>query len=284
MTTELALLGATPEIVSGEWTDLDVVRLFLNSKRNPNTLVGYSNSVKMLVLHDAWKGFRDTTFREAFLYKEWLMERYAVPSVNYHVSVARGLHEFAVRVGHATVNPFAPFRAERVKTRVHEKILGVEDVLKLINAPGLAERHSVFLRMAYASGLRVSELCALTWADLNVETGVLWVRNGKGGKERFVTLPRSVVDKVLSIRGDSDRVFPWTPANAWAIVKKAARKAGVDERVSMHFFRHAHASHSLDRGAPLATVMKTLGHASIQSTSVYVHSKAGDSSALYLPV
>jgi integrase/recombinase XerD len=68
----------------------------------------------------------------------------------------------------------------------------------------------------------------------------------------------------------------------WRIVRKAARDAGILTDVSPHFLRHAHASHALDRQAPIHLVQQTLGHASLQTTSKYTHAKPNDSSGRYL--
>jgi site-specific recombinase XerD len=66
------------------------------------------------------------------------------------------------------------------------------------------------------------------------------------------------------------------------IVREAARRAGIDAPVSPHWLRHAHASHALDHGAPLHLVQATLGHASVATTSRYLHARPDQSSAAYL--
>ena len=67
-------------------------------------------------------------------------------------------------------------------------------------------------------------------------------------------------------------------------MKRAAARAGIDLPVSPHWFRHAHASHALDRGAPIHLVQATLGHASIATTGRYLHARPRDSSSRYLPL
>lgn len=68
------------------------------------------------------------------------------------------------------------------------------------------------------------------------------------------------------------------------IVRAVARRVGIDANVSPHWLRHAHASHSLDRGAPIHLVQATLGHASIATTGKYLHARPQDSSARYLEI
>jgi len=69
-----------------------------------------------------------------------------------------------------------------------------------------------------------------------------------------------------------------------APVRAAAQRAGIELAVSPHWFRHARASHALDRGAPIHLVQATLGHASIQTTGRYLHARPQDSSSRYLPL
>jgi site-specific recombinase XerD len=67
------------------------------------------------------------------------------------------------------------------------------------------------------------------------------------------------------------------------LVKQAAARAGISTATSAHWLRHAHASHALDRGAPVSLVQATLGHASVATTGRYLHARPNDSSARYLP-
>jgi integrase/recombinase XerD len=77
-------------------------------------------------------------------------------------------------------------------------------------------------------------------------------------------------------------VFGISKRTAQRLIKRAAAKAGVNERASLHWLRHAHASHTLDAGAPVHLVQQTLGHASLATTSRYTHAKPDASSAEYL--
>jgi site-specific recombinase XerD len=83
-------------------------------------------------------------------------------------------------------------------------------------------------------------------------------------------------------RRAEDLVFPMSAVNAWKRVKRAARLAGITDPVSPHFLRHSHGAHALRRGADLATVRDTLGHASIATTGRYLHAWPDKSSGDYL--
>jgi len=99
--------------------------------------------------------------------------------------------------------------------------------------------------------------------------------------------------QLLSIKGQAkaeDPIFgsrkgggPLDVSQVRRIVYAAARKAGLEQRVSPHWMRHAHASHALDRSAPIHLVQATLGHASVATTGRYLHARPAESSSLYLP-
>ena len=75
-----------------------------------------------------------------------------------------------------------------------------------------------------------------------------------------------------------------TPTQVRRLVYRAARDASLDGRPSPHWLRHAHATHALERGAPIHLVQATLGHASVATTGRYLHARPTDSSAKYLPL
>jgi integrase/recombinase XerD len=154
-------------------------------------------------------------------------------------------------------------------------------------------RNFLILRLLYLAGLRVSELCQLCWKDTvpRGETGQITVQ-GKGGKVRTILLPATLWEQLQQLRVDasaSDPVFRskngklLERTRVFRIVKAAAQRAGINGKVSPHWLRHAHASHSLDRGAPLHLTQRTLGHSRIGTTERYLHVRPNDSSAMYLP-
>jgi integrase/recombinase XerD len=116
---------------------------------------------------------------------------------------------------------------------------------------------------------------------------------GKGSKSREVLIPAVIAARLFASRGDapaSAPVFqsvrrPGSPLTDRAvnfIVKEAAERAGVNPAASIHWLRHAHASHAIDNGAPITLVSATLGHADLKTTSVYAHARPGESSGRYL--
>lgn len=170
------------------------------------------------------------------------------------------------------------------------KSLSEADVEKLLAAPGdatpLARRDSTMLEVLYATGLRVSELVALSWSQVNLVVGVVRVV-GKGDKERLVPLGevarallegyvRTARPAILDGR-PCEALFPTTRGAAmtrqafWQLIKRYALKAGLATELSPHTLRHAFATHLLNHGADLRVVQMLLGHADISTTQIYTH-------------
>jgi site-specific recombinase XerD len=155
-------------------------------------------------------------------------------------------------------------------------------------------RNRVLLTVLYGGGLRISEVCGLRWRDLMArdEAGQATVF-GKGGKTRAVLLSASTWKVLMALRGEAPSDAPvfrsrkggaLDPSAVHRVVKAAAARAGLPSEVSAHWLRHAHASHSLDRGAPIHLVQATLGHASVATTGRYLHARPSESSARFLGV
>ena len=126
------------------------------------------------------------------------------------------------------------------------------------------------------------------------ETGQVSVY-GKGGKTRTILLSASTWQALQIYKGEKNLpdtpVFPsrkkkghLDPSQVLRIVRAAAKRAEIDLNVSPHWLRYAHASHALDRGAPIHLVQQTLGHESVATTRRYLHARPPDSSARYLGV
>src|SRR6185437_9758107 len=150
----------------------------------------------------------------------------------------------------------------------------------------------VLLRLLYAAGLRVSEACGLLWRNCRArgDAGQITVF-GKNGRTRSIALTAPVWNELNQLRGTAGAEEPVFRSRGGksldrgrvrVILRRAAQQAGVNEPISPHWLRHAHASHALDHGAPIHLVQATLGHCSVATTSSYLHARPGDSSARFL--
>ena len=141
-------------------------------------------------------------------------------------------------------------------------------------------RHRAMLAILYGSGLRVSEVARLKVADIDSARNVLWVRFGKGRKDRQALLPpklRELLRCYWRSRRPADWLFPGARPGQPISVKtifmacrKAARTAGIAKSVHPHLLRHAFATHLLEAGVNLRTIQILLGHANLETTARYL--------------
>ena len=208
------------------------------------------------------------------------------------LAAVKSLLTFGQRTGFLVLNVGAALKLPPRKDTLAERILDEAEVHTLLaREPG--HRNRVLLRLLYRAGLRVSEIAGLCWRDLHTrEDGGQVTVFGKGGKTRTVLLPADVWRDLVSLRDDAvleDPVFRsrrgrhLDPSAIFRIVRHAAERAELEAsgKVSPHWLRHAHATHALERGAPIHLVQATLGHTSVATTGRYLHARPTDSSARY---
>jgi len=213
------------------------------------------------------------------------------------LAAIKSLLSFGHKIGVLEKNVGNSMRSPKARDCLNERILSPDEVASMISLE-VNQRNRLILLLLYSAGLRVSELCQLKWLDVKQrgESGQVTVL-GKGQKTRTVLLPALVWDELCSLQGDAGTNEPvfcsregddngqhLDRTQVYRIVASSAIRAGIQGKVSPHWLRHAHASHSLDRGAPIHLVQATLGHSSVATTSRYLHARPSDSSALYLPM
>jgi integrase/recombinase XerD len=214
-------------------------------------------------------------------------------SQNRALTAVKSLLSFAQEIGYLAFNVGAAVKLRPNRDCLAQRILEESEVAKLIEAAPEG-RDRVLLKLLYVSGVRVSELCGLKWCDAvpREEGGQITVF-GKRGKTRTILLKPKSWQQLLSIRGAAGLVDPifrsrkggghLDSSQVRRVVYAAAKNAGLEQRVSPHWMRHAHASHALDRSAPIHLVQATLGHASVSTTGRYLHARPTESSSFYLP-
>jgi integrase/recombinase XerD len=213
----------------------------------------------------------------------------APTSIRRSTSALRTYFRFLLAEGIVTRDP-----SDRLETprawRTLPDVLTAPEIGRLIDAVELSQplafRDRALLELAYAAGLRVSELITLEIAHLLWNDGLVRVF-GKGGKERVVPIGRGAMGatavylRELRPRLDrgqgrgilllNARGAPLSRMGAWKLVRKYVTLAGITKQVSPHTLRHSFATHLLEGGADLRAVQEMLGHADIATTQIYTH-------------
>ena len=174
-------------------------------------------------------------------------------------------------------------RAKKLPT-----VLTEDEQERLLEQPNprypTGERNQTMLRLMLNTGLRLAEVTSLKWHDLNLTTGKLMVRQGKGSKDRTLWVAEGDIDRLRSWRerqasqcGQCDHVFttlqgkPLGHRYVQRMVKRYAAKAGIDKNISPHTLRHSFATDLYRETSKIRLVQKVLGHSDLSTTMIYTH-------------
>jgi integrase/recombinase XerD len=146
------------------------------------------------------------------------------------------------------------------------------------------ERNQTMLRLMLNTGLRLAEVTALKWRDVDLTTGKLMVRQGKGSKDRTLWVAEADIDRLRSWRerqatecNTCEHVFTTLKGKALGhryvqrMVKRYAAKAGINKNISPHTLRHSFATDLYRETSKIRLVQKVLGHSDLSTTMIYTH-------------
>jgi integrase/recombinase XerD len=214
---------------------------------------------------------------------------FAATSIQRTVSSMRSFFAFIAVEGYISSDPTELLESPK-RTRTLPSVLSVEEVDAVINAVNLEGKSGIrdraIIETLYATGMRVSELCAFTTEQLLEKEQLVRVI-GKGSKERIVPIGESAlywIDQyVEKERGLSAKPYSgstlflnfrgrgFSRMGIWKMVQQYAAAGGVKKEISPHTFRHSFATHLLEGGADIRTVQEMLGHSNIVTTEIYTH-------------
>lgn len=194
-------------------------------------------------------------------------------------------------------NPFSRLRLKVTPPLVLPKTMPLSVIESILTAAyqakdkagtlgqqGSALRDIAVLELLFATGVRVSELCALPCGDVRLDEGEIKIY-GKGAKERFVQIANPEVLNVLRLYRETYREAieqagtffvnrsrkPLSTQSVRAIVNKYSRQAGIKNHITPHMFRHSFATLLLEEGVDIRYIQHLLGHSSIMTTQIYTH-------------
>jgi len=205
------------------------------------------------------------------------------------LSTLRNFYAFLLREGRITRDPTAYLGAPK-QWQTIPKFLNLDEIERVSGSPDRSRpaglRDHAMIELLYATGVRVSELCGLGLADLNLDLGVLRA-TGKGSKQRLIPVGKEALKAIreylrdgrpVILKGRASRYLfvtarggPMTRQAFWKLLRAHGRKAGVFRGLTPHVIRHSFATHLLERGADLRSVQTMLGHVDISTTQIYTH-------------
>lgn len=268
-----------------------------------NTLKAYGRDLEAFALFLKGRGVAevaDVRSAEVIDYVAALAERGLAPSSRARMLVAvRMFFRFCLAERRVEDDPCAVVDQPKLWRHLPHDLSPAE-VTRLLEAEDgrdpLSVRNRAILELFYATGARVSEVCSVEMDDVSLELEEVRLL-GKGGKERVVPLGRAARQALTAyleyarprLLGGrlADALFlsrtgrPLDRENVFRVVKRAARKAGIERNVYPHRLRHSFATHLLEGGANLRIVQTLLGHADLATTEIYTHVKQNRLESVY---
>ncbi len=264
--------------------------LWVESGLSDNTLAAYGSDLKIFV---KWLNKKTVVDVEESDIAAFMESRYKLGIVSRSsarfLSSLRRFYGYLYRENKIVSDPTELIEAPHIGRTLPES-LSEKDIDLLLEAPEITDvlgfRDKSMLELLYATGLRVSELIGLKFDQVSFRQGFVRVM-GKGNKERLVPVGELAMEwlenymqgarmDILAER-QSDFLFVtkrgsgMTRQTFWHVIKRYAKKAGINKHLSPHTLRHAFATHLLNHGADLRVVQLLLGHSDLSTTQIYTH-------------
>jgi integrase/recombinase XerD len=273
--------------------DRYLTHLRVERQLSANTLEAYGHDLRCFGAHLALKGMSAAASVEEGNILSFLItlheQKLTSRSITRYLVAIRGLFSHLLKEKLIDKDPVSKIEFP-AKWKKLPHFLSLEQVDALLAQPRrdtpLGVRDHAIIQLFYASGLRISEMSALTTDRINLQQGYV-MPMGKGSKERVVPMGKQAIAALSEYLGEArpqlatkricDRLFisrrggGITRQRLWEIIKKYARQAGIKINVTPHMLRHSFATHLIERGADLRIVQTMLGHADVSTTQIYTH-------------
>ncbi|MBE9171272.1 tyrosine-type recombinase/integrase [Pleurocapsales cyanobacterium LEGE 06147] len=283
------VLDTYPKLTNAT-SDREIIRFWISQKARTTQKTYVTISRQFLEF--AGKELKAVMLEDILLWLESFQLRGASQNtINNKLAAIKSLFSFGVKTGYLSANPASMIKTPKAKDTLNERILIEEDVKKLI-AAAKNERDRLILIMLYILGLRISELVGLNWTDFQPikKKEVAVTILGKGSKTRTLLIGQLLWEQLQQLPRDDrcNAVFLSRFNNRLdrhaihRMIKDAAKRAGINLNTSAHWLRHSHSTHSLNHGAAVELLMKSLGHSSLAVTSRYLHVQPSECTSKFI--
>jgi len=255
-------------------------RAFIVEMRRRNysnsTIENYKSQIDYFLYYFKGKAIEELTESEI---KEYLIEKIEKGSISYS---AQNIIINAIKLYYEISFQRSINNDEMPRPRKMRKlpvVLSKEEIERVLSSVE-NQKHRLLLSLYYACGLRASEALHLEKRDIDFERNIIYIKQGKGKKDRIVPLPKNLTEqlKVFVKRNNrSNLIFEgqgnnyYSTRSAQEILKKALKRSGTKKQATLHTLRHSYATHLMEAGTDIRIIQELLGHSSSKTTEIYTH-------------
>lgn len=256
---------------------LEAYRCYLQGQRKSvSTVNSYTTFVELFLKFFNSTPLAELTDRSIELFAEGVLAKRNY-SISSHRQAMNALKHFFKLYGDLDVNN------ENIAVPKKDKklpdVLSSEEVISILQATRNL-KHRAILGLIYSSGLRIGELLKLELKDVDLERQSVYVKSGKGRKDRHTTLGQSIqpllVNYVRTYKPkrflfEGEEAVAYSASSVRAFLKRSCRLAKIKKRVTPHTLRHSFATHLLENGVDIRYIQELLGHSRPETTMIYTH-------------
>ena len=252
--------------------------------------VGWCDERSLSHPNQVTKPILESYQRYLFHYRQANEQPLSPTSQNHYLTSVRQFFKWLTQENYLLYNPASELIIMQ-PTPSLPAVLSIDEIKQLMeqpdtNTPG-GIRDRAILELFYSTGIRRSELCHLTVKDLSLSRKTLYIRKGKGDKDRLIPVGQSALHWLSRYLNEARHHYlidihqetlflndygePFRDSKLGDKVKRFMRNAGIDVPGSCHLLRHAMATHMLENGAELRYIQAMLGHANVTTTQIYTH-------------
>lgn len=270
---------------------IDYLDYMKNEKRlTSNTLEAYIRDIlqfKEFLLNNKIKDYKDTNKTTIITYLMNLQKNgRATSTISRNLASLRCFFQYLLNNNLINEDPTLNLKSLKSEKKI-PSILTIEEVNQLLSQPDTTSykgaRDKAMLELLYATGIRVSEIIAIDIKDLDLDLGILTVKDNNIG-QRVIPIGNMAIDALTSYIttyisednfNEDEPLFMNYSGNRltrqgfWKIIKQYAKKANIDKSITPHTLRHSFAVHLIENGADMKTVQEILGHSDISTTQIY---------------
>jgi site-specific recombinase XerD len=267
----------------------DYVKYLKGLRLSESTVRTYSTFIADLFDFLQEKPFANVDNNDIRLFTEFIVakKKYSISSHRQLVSAIKHLSDFYPECQIENPELKRPPKSKYLPT-----VLSQREVIDLLRSTANL-KHRAVLALIYSAGLRVGEAINLELVHIDIDRRQLFIKNGKGRKDRFVVLAESFLPLFQNyfttyapttyfVEGSKGKKYSANSIRSF--LNRACKKAGIHKTVTPHTLRHSYATHLIENGTGLRHVQEPLGHSKPETTMIYTHIAKKDMLSIKSPL